>query len=102
MLFIQSYANNYLLGHHYTKITQITQIRQRPPTNNGGTKTTFREHSKITGVKFIMVLKEAPSRLHGYVILTTSICKITWNHIIEISTCAKDANSTGTLHRHQR
>ena len=52
--------------------------------------------------KFIMVLKEALSMLHRYVILTLSMCKITWSHIIEISTFAKNTNSTGTLHRHQR
>ena len=51
--------------------------------------------------KFIMVLKEALLILHRYVILTTSMCKITWNHIIEIYTFAKNTNSTGTLHRHQ-
>jgi hypothetical protein len=38
--------------------------------------------------KFIMVLKETLSILHRYVILT-SMCKITWSHIIEISTFAK-------------
>ena len=51
---------------------------------------------------FIIVLKEALSMLHRCVILTTSMCKITWSHIIEISTFAKNTNSTGTLHRHQR
>jgi len=52
--------------------------------------------------KFIMVLQEALSILHRHVILMTSMCKITWSHIIEISTFAKNTNSTGTLHRPKR
>jgi len=49
-----------------------------------------------------MVLQEALSILHRHVILMTSMCKITWSHIIEISTFAKNTNSTGTLHRPKR
>jgi len=39
--------------------------------------------------KFIMVLQEALSILYRIVILMTSMCRITWSHIIEISTLLK-------------
>jgi len=52
--------------------------------------------------KFMMVLQEALSILHRYVILTTSMCRIIWSYIIEISTFAKNTNSTGTLSHPQR
>ena len=43
--------HNTYVGHHYTQITQITQIRQKPSYKQPEVKTNFREHSKITGAR---------------------------------------------------
>jgi len=43
--------NTIFVGHHYTHIAQIMQIRHKPSYKQPEVKTNIREHSKITGAR---------------------------------------------------